>query len=234
MITPIEIRQHSFKKAFQGYNKDEVQNFLNTLSSEWERMLEDHKRVKLELEKTQSALDNLRQVESALHKTLLQAEETSKSVVENAKTTAELRIQEADAKAKEMVKTAMDDRSRIEMQINELVSRRNEILQQLKSYLSAQTERLKTFEEKEMKSAVMPPVEIRSEMPAAKPAEVVEHQSPVVETHTQAEEAPAAQAEGQTEEKVEAPQDNEQHSFFEKSVVSATSSVIIDDIADEL
>ena len=42
MITPIEIRQHTFKKAFQGYNKDEVQNYLNTLSSEWERMVEDY------------------------------------------------------------------------------------------------------------------------------------------------------------------------------------------------
>jgi cell division initiation protein len=234
MITPIEIRQHSFKKAFQGYNKDEVQNFLNTLSSEWERMLEDHKRVKIELEKTQSALDNLRQVESALHKTLLQAEETSKSVVENAKTTAELRIQEADSKAKEMIKTAMEDRSRIEMQINELVSRRNEILQQLKSYLSAQTERLRTFEEKEMKTAVMPPMEIRSEMNGSAPVEMPAAETKVVEAEPVVEEAVTVVAETVEEERIESPQDNEQQSFFEKSVVSARSSVIIDDIADEL
>ncbi|HEX2899768.1 MAG TPA: DivIVA domain-containing protein, partial [Bacteroidia bacterium] len=56
MVTPIEIRQHTFKKAFQGYNKDDVHNYLNTLSMEWERMVEDHKRVKMELEKTSSAL----------------------------------------------------------------------------------------------------------------------------------------------------------------------------------
>ena len=137
MVTPIEIRQHTFKKAFQGYNKDDVHNYLNQLSMEWERMVEDLKRLKLELEKTSSALDNLRQVESALHKTLLQAEETSKSTIENAKSTAELRIQEAEAKAKEMLKNAIEDRSRVEMQTNELVARRNEILNQLKSYLMA-------------------------------------------------------------------------------------------------
>lgn len=228
MITPIEIRQHAFKKAFQGYNKDEVQNFLNTLASDWERMLEDHKRVKLELEKTTSALDNLRQVESALHKTLLQAEETSKSVVENAKTTAELRIQEADAKAKEMLKNAMDDRSRIEMQINELVNRRNEILQQLKSYLSAQSERLKTFEEKEMKSGEVPAA--WTQTPPRK--EVVETEAENLPEKVVSETKVVAEV--VEEEELEPARENEQQSFFEKSVVSASQSVIIDDIADAL
>ncbi len=230
MITPIEIRQHTFKKAFQGYNKDDVQNYLNSLSSEWERMAEDNKRIKLELEKTTSALDNLRQVESALHRTLLQAEETSKSTIENAKTTADLRIQEAEATSKEMLKNAIDDRSRIEMQTNELVSRRNEILQQLKSYLTAQTERLRTFEEKEMKEPlVTQPVvlrgaadvetkEAKEEKLAAASVEAAPKEEPVV---TAAEENAA-------------PREAERQSFFEKSVVSAPVSTVINDIADEL
>lgn len=233
MITPIEIRQHSFKKSFQGYNKDEVQNFLNTISSEWERMLEDHKRVKFELEKTTSALDNLRAVESALHKTLLQAEETSKSVIENAKSTAELRVQEADAKAKEMVKIAMDDRSRIEMQINELVNRRNEILQQLKSYLSAQTERLKTFEEKEMKSGEVPKFQAPEAMqPKSEEAEKNEEKDEAVEEGEEKEEEITVKKVEKTPN--DGPSENEAKSFFEKSVVSASQSVIIDDIADAL
>jgi cell division initiation protein len=219
MVTPIEIRQHTFKKAFQGYNKDDVHNYLNQLSMEWERMVEDLKRVKMELEKTSSALDNLRQVESALHKTLLQAEETSKSTIENAKSTAELRIQEAEAKAKEMLKNAIEDRSRVEMQTNELVARRNEILNQLKSYLTAQTERLRTFEEKEMKSPLSTPMDMRHEQPKVEAATVVEIKTkpdaPVVEEN-------------------EAPNDKESHSFFEKSVASTSVSTVINDIADEL
>lgn len=223
MITPIEIRQHTFKKAFQGYNKDDVHNYLNTLSLEWERMVEDHKRVKLELEKTSSALDNLRQVESALHKTLLQAEETSKSTIENAKTTAELRIQEADATAKEMLRAAIEERSRVEMQINELVARRNEILSQLKSYLVAQTERLKTFEEKEMKSPVIVPKEV-----PVTPASALE--PPRAETETMVEIKTKTEAVAE----IPTPMDSENQSFFEKSVVSASVSTVINDIADEL
>ncbi len=226
MVTPIEIRQHTFKKAFQGYNKDEVQSYLTNLSSEWERMIEDNKRFKLELEKTTAALDNLRQVESALHRTLLQAEETSKSTVENAKTTADLRIQEAEATAKEMLRNAIDERSRVEMQTNELVSRRNEILQQLKSYLTAQTERLKTFEEKEMKSPLVAP---KAAAEIAEPRHIeAKEPTPVVET--KAVEAPETVAVVQNG----AAKDPEAQSFFEKSVVSAPVSTVINDIADEL
>jgi cell division initiation protein len=224
MITPIEIRQHTFKKAFQGYNKDDVQNYLNTLSSEWERMVEDNKRIKIELEKTTSALDNLRQVESALHRTLLQAEETSKSTIENAKTTADLRIQEAEATAKEMLKNAIEERSRVEMQTNELVSRRNEILQQLKSYLTAQTERLKTFEEKEMKSPLVSAPTIQS-TPEPQVAKVA---VPPVQSS-----APEVPQPVPVVENAEA-NEGESRSFFEKSVVSASVSTVINDIADEL
>lgn len=156
MITPIEIRQHSFKKALRGYDKDEVQGFLNTLSMEWEKMVEDMRRLKTELEKTQSNLDNLKQVESALHKTLMQAEESSKSMMENAKKDAELKMQEADSRSQSVIKKAFDERSRMEMQVNELVARRNEIMQQLKSFLNAQSERLQLFEQREMKSATVP------------------------------------------------------------------------------
>jgi cell division initiation protein len=152
MITPIEIRQHSFKKSFRGFDPEEVANFLNNLSLQWEKQLEEARRTKIELEKTTSNLESLKQVESVLHKTLLQAEETSRSTVENAKRDAELKRREAEEKSNELIKNALTERSRIELQIGELISRRNDILNQLKSFLTSTTDRIKTFEEKEMKS----------------------------------------------------------------------------------
>lgn len=174
MITPIEIRQHSFKKSLRGYDKEEVHSFLNTLSLEWEKLLEVHKKTKTELEKTQSSLENFKQMETVLHKTLLQAEETSKSTMENAKKDAELKVQEAENKSNEIVKTALDERRRIEMQVHELVSRRNEILDQLKSFLKGQSERIHSFEEREMKrfEPVKEPEPLKREAPAAENRDV--------------------------------------------------------------
>ena len=136
----------------RGFNKEEVTAYLNTLSLEWEKLLEENKRLKTELDKTQSNLDNLKKVENVLHKTLLQAEQTSKSTIENAKKDAELKVQEAENKANEILKTAMSERSRVELEINELIARRNDILQQLKAFISSQKQRLETFEREEMKS----------------------------------------------------------------------------------
>ena len=150
MITPIEIRQQAFKKSMRGFDKEEVQNFLNTLSMEWEKLLEENKRLKTDLDKTKSNLENLQKVENVLHKTLLQAEQTSKSTIENAKKNAELKVQQAENRSNEILKKAMTEKSRMEMEINELISRRNEILQQLKVFLEAQSERIAKFEEKEM------------------------------------------------------------------------------------
>ena len=42
-ITPLEIRQKTFEKVFRGYEKDEVNAYLQSLSMEWERMLDENK-----------------------------------------------------------------------------------------------------------------------------------------------------------------------------------------------
>ena len=152
MITPIEIRQRTFKgKTLGGYDKDDVHAFLNTVSLEWEKMIEEQRRLKTELDKTSSNLDSLKQIESVLHKTLLQAEQTSKSTIENAKKDAELKMNEADARSRDILTSAHKEKSRIEIEIGQLVGYRNEILEQLKLFLQSQTERLKGFESKEIR-----------------------------------------------------------------------------------
>jgi len=42
-ITPLEIRQKDFEKKMRGYDKDEVNAFLQSLSQEWERTLDETK-----------------------------------------------------------------------------------------------------------------------------------------------------------------------------------------------
>ena len=45
-ITPLDIRQKTFEKNFRGYEKDEVNAFLLTLSQEWERVLDENKEAR--------------------------------------------------------------------------------------------------------------------------------------------------------------------------------------------
>ena len=106
IITPLEIRQKVFEKAFRGYDKDEVTAFLNSLSLEWERVHELNKELKYKLETAEQEVMKLREVESSLFKTLKTAEETGASMVEQATKTAELHMRETEMKADALMSEA--------------------------------------------------------------------------------------------------------------------------------
>ncbi|MBP9925746.1 MAG: DivIVA domain-containing protein [Cyclobacteriaceae bacterium] len=93
-ITPLEIRQKAFERVLRGYDKDEVNAFLQTLSQEWERSLDETKEIRIKLEATEREVSKLREVESSLFKTLKTAEDTGANVIGQANKTAELILRE--------------------------------------------------------------------------------------------------------------------------------------------
>jgi cell division initiation protein len=146
MITPLEIRQHTFAKSLRGFDADEVRAFLASLSTEWEKMLEDHARIRSELDRAQASLKSFEEVQGILHKTLLQAENASKDVLENAKRDAALRIQAAEQEARAITTRAEQAKAQLEQHTSALVQRRADVLSQLKTFFSAQVDSLRSFE----------------------------------------------------------------------------------------
>ena len=146
MITPAEIRQQAFKKVLRGYDKEEVHAFLMALSNEWEKQLEVERNLKDELTQLQARYQTLKEVEDMLHKTLMQAEQSSRDTIENARQKAELRLREAESRAHEIVKRGIEDRNSLQKEIEEFSSRRDQILTQLRIFLKTQLDRLENFE----------------------------------------------------------------------------------------
>jgi cell division initiation protein len=105
-ITPLEIRQKAFEKVLRGYDKDEVNAYLQSLSQEWERTLDDVKEIKIKYEATEREVSKLREVESSLYKTLKTAEDTGANLIDQANKTAELILREAQMKADSMMNEA--------------------------------------------------------------------------------------------------------------------------------
>ncbi len=105
-ITPLEIRQKSFEKKMRGYDKDEVSAFLQSLSNEWERLLDEMKEYKFKLELAQKEVAKLREVESSLFKTLKTAEDTGANLVDQANRTAVLHLKETQMNAEAMLNEA--------------------------------------------------------------------------------------------------------------------------------
>jgi cell division initiation protein len=144
-ITPLEIRQKSFEKHFRGYDKDEVNAFLLTLSQEWERIVDESKEWRIKLEAAEREVTKLREVENSLFKTLKTAEDTGANVIEQARQAADLHLRESQLKADEMINEA-------KMKANDTV---DEAEQRAKEVLADMEERLRNMIEEYKKMQLL-------------------------------------------------------------------------------
>lgn len=208
-ITPLEIRQKDFEKVFRGYDKDSVDAFLQSLSQEWERNIDEMKELKLKLEASEREFGKLREVESSLFKTLKTAEDTGSNMIQQANKTAELHLKETQMKsealmndvkfrAKSIIEEAevmsrqlLDD---IEAEAKELVevcrkleSHRDTIISELKNLANDTLSRAQKVEERAEKSRI----ELTLNKLKSMQKEYVERTKPVKEEkHYKVEEIP--------------------------------------------
>lgn len=118
-ITPLEIRQHEFEKTFRGYNIEEVDSFLANLSQEWERVLNESKMLRMQLEIAEKEANKLREIEMTLFKTLKTAEDTSTMITEQANQQADKHIQESKLQGEKLLMDAQQKANGIVRQAEE-------------------------------------------------------------------------------------------------------------------
>ena len=105
MITPLEIENKKFsKQMMNGYNVEEVDEFLDELTKDYEKLYKQVAEEKEELEDLKEKLQHYTQIESTLQSTLLLAQSASEEVKNAAQKQAEQIIKESEIKAKEVTK----------------------------------------------------------------------------------------------------------------------------------
>ncbi|MGB3778646.1 MAG: DivIVA domain-containing protein [Tunicatimonas sp.] len=143
-ITPIEIRQKEFERHFRGYDKDEVNAFLHTLSQAWERLLQENREKTARLEKAEKDIDKVREVEGALFRTLRTAEDTSAGIVNKAQKEADdvqeqaVRqsqeiIEDAHRQAASIIEEAHQQVARLKQEVTEAETHRQQALARLQA-----------------------------------------------------------------------------------------------------
>ncbi|MCE7066528.1 DivIVA domain-containing protein [Dyadobacter sp. CY326] len=130
-ISAIDIRKHTFEKIFRGYDPDEVDAFLNSLSQEWERFSSENSLLKMQLEYAEKELSKLKDIESTLFRTLKAAEDTSKLIEKEANENAEKRIEESRTTANDLVSEA-------ENRTNQVIRETEERLKRFKEDFAAE------------------------------------------------------------------------------------------------
>ncbi len=176
-ITPLEIRQKSFEKAFRGINKEEVNAFLMSLSHEWERMLDENKVHKNQIEKLEKEVQKLREVENTLFRTLKTAEDTGAHVIDQANRTAQLHMKETQINAEGMINDAKNKARAI---IDRAEGQAKEVLEEMGNEVKGLEENYRIIESQ--KDSVISQLKILSGEMMSK-VEKVKYQESGIETH---------------------------------------------------
>ncbi len=141
MITPMDIRNKEFKKAFKGYKEDEVDEFLDKVVADYERIYRENGELKDRIAIDNDRIESYNSMEKSLQSTLLIAQTTAEDIVANARKKAEMIINEAEEQGRKIIEEA-----------NSSVIKVNKDFEELKKEVQVFKTRFKTLLESELEA----------------------------------------------------------------------------------
>jgi len=145
-LTPLDISKQQFKKVWRGYDRVEVDTFMEMVGNEFEDLLKREKELREKVVELETQLKDYRQIEKTLQQTLLQAQETTGRTYEAARREAEEILREAEAKATRMLEQSTDRLSSMHNDMMQLRGRRASLLARLRLLLTSELELVKALE----------------------------------------------------------------------------------------
>lgn len=104
MLTPIDIQKQEFDVKFRGYNADEVDNFLDLVGSDYEKLYKENLELKQQLKTFSKEIENYRAMENSLKESIVLAQTAADDVKKNANDKAANIIEVANNEAKDILK----------------------------------------------------------------------------------------------------------------------------------
>ena len=147
-ITPLDIQQMVFKVSFRGYDKEEVNRFLEELAQTVESLNRDHAVQREKIIFLEQQLAELKRTEATLSSTLLSAQSLAEDVKRNAQREADLVIKEAELKAGELIRQAKVELTDTQRDLSSLQKQRLLMVERLRASLRM-FERMLEVEEQE-------------------------------------------------------------------------------------
>lgn len=181
VLTPVDIENKEFGKSFRGYDIDEVEEFLQVLVADYEKLYRENASLKEKNAMLQETIGNYRGMEETMQNAIIAAQRTAEDIKRNAYHRAENITREAQTRANESIASA--DKTIQELENSYLA---------LQGEVDAYRARMRSLLETNLKLLDdMPRVEIKTiERVKFDPVtiEAVEHTAPIPNVENHAEE----------------------------------------------
>jgi cell division initiation protein len=119
-ISPIDIQQKQFKSRPFGYEKAGVDQFLEVLAEELERLIRQNQDLREELARTAATLHEMREREEILKTTLVTTQRVTEELKATARREVDVMMAEAELKAERLMYSAEERRQQLIDEIQEI------------------------------------------------------------------------------------------------------------------
>jgi len=131
-FSPLDIYNKEFKNSTFGYNKEQVDEFLDEVGLAYERLLKDYSSLEDEVEKLEEKLSNYENIKEQLEETLDSIQETARRQTKQARKEADNIIKEAELEAERIKQEAYEE---IKEEKEKIKSLRREAREEIQSEL---------------------------------------------------------------------------------------------------
>lgn len=145
MMTPLDIQTKTFKKSVGGYDKAEVDSFIELILADYENLYKASIESTDKINTLSKLVDSYKAMEDTMKNSLIVAQQTAEEVSKNAREKAEITISEANLRAKAIIEEAESKITQLNGKLSELKTAMELYKSQAVGMLNAQIDVVNKF-----------------------------------------------------------------------------------------
>jgi len=145
-VTPLDIQQKRFHVGFRGYDRTEVEMFLDLVRDEMEFLIREVTELREFKQIYDQRMRELVEKEDSITKMMLMTQKLMEEQKDNARREAALIIKDSEIRSRQIVDNASHEKVRLETDIRELHRRKHHLMEDLKKVIQMHQEMV-DFEE---------------------------------------------------------------------------------------
>jgi cell division initiation protein len=150
-VTPLDLRQQKFKTVMRGYDRAEVESFQAETADDYETALREADRLRDDLARAQSSLEEHREGERNLRNTLLTAQKLADEIRLNAESEGKRLVREAEGRADLLLQKTQSRVEEVQREIDGLRLKRRDVESSLEGTIAALRNALEFVHEQDVK-----------------------------------------------------------------------------------
>lgn len=165
VLTPLDIHNKEFPVKMRGYDQDEVNDYLDQIIKDYEMVLKENRELEKNLKFSEEKVTHYNNLQDALNKSIIVAQDAADRLKENAAKEAELISLEAEKNADRLLDEAVAKAKKITTETDELRRQSRVFKQRLQLMIESQLEMVKN---EEWEDILKPSQEEALELPTLK------------------------------------------------------------------